>query len=1591
MKNRVLNRNSRLFKIHIFNKDKILVLLDPLFNPFQIHGLDRVKYDKILCFVLSDKSASFIIKKNTGVRGTGMLSSMDKPNYFMCATYNRNSNPILQAVRDDSLSKKSNLKETCSFYIQKLTPLAPLMSPRIGAHELHSIDHPINANARKKDQRYSMRESLEKLAKSLDASHDMGKFRDVTSAILNFQKGVAPPTYVRKLLTDYEDNTRNFQQVAEDTKHIQHTVEAPIETKNLLAEFPTQKVAKKKELHSEEPKSSRGRMRNILANPSPPPLQVSLTKKETTVRFIGDKHLRHAQLAALNFLNSDIPLKNDTYFTESILNYLNPRLTGRDQAASAAALLTPHPVELTKMGPFTPVNLGDFSKQTHREPALNIDGLVNSINVPQTRSNVTAKTGSTRQHGEDKNLFINALNGNSNDTTEPPVVNKTSSDPLLTMYYVKPIHSAINKSISSLLDNSSVATPKYEMSSYIKSEPESDSNLTSDDIPPTDLTESNDTKLDEDSNDANNITETNSVSDENANKEDSPNSMSNKNDSKMIDNNKYFNMMENNKDLNMIENNKDSNMMENNNKTATNSSKPVESKETEKHKEAPIANMKEKEKEAPTSDSNDNVDDNNNSNDTFSFLNALDGAKEPVKVEPLKTNKNHTNSFSSKANSGKKGNNFQESLQLIHAQEKNKALPNRSDSVGKISIAASNKSDGEVKFVINKNDTVNETKPAKEPAVFDMSDPLRDLEKGMTSLMNNQTEQTVDDVATMKNKSDSNSGINAKEKENKVESEKNNVKNEQSEVKNEQSDVKNEQGDVKNEQSDVKNEQNDVINYTANAQNNTKSDTESSAEKQNAKIYSYNDDDGVNLDTKVASVFGNNGLDQTDQQKKEKANPLKEKKVKAHNFTSAVAKAAQNKTTDEHKKPSNVETTLNRNITVGANTTTPVDKNTFEMVSKDDPSKSITIKFNKSNTSATHPANAVEHVEFAKEIEHVEIAVSDKGQANNITKPVLAKSYVKDRSEGAPSHNATHTIDGNFVVKYDEPLSESTTREIANNIFKAVFNTLNKTAIPPVLPITSQGVERATIEKNLEEKFTDSLFSKAFEERMNNDDDDDNLFATAIKDKIPARNGSKNDEAKELSDILGGFTDNNSTSMEASEINKNETTPTGDQNENKNSTVQKEKETPQKQEKNDEDEKQHLNNKIEEDKLNRLKKEQKNMTESANKTKDEKSSSSNFPSSFFLTETVIPPKEKATFNKAKSDEKHLFPDPEVPTPADLKDVDVQNKEDAISKENKSEKPGNEENGQQKEPLVLGKKGKDDSKNEKTVEITDENKNNKTIKIPIKQKQKNTFDGSGDGNGGSEEKQLADANMSPEDNKYNTNKDERKNENDKEDKYLNDESPKEESNKNEKFASEDDQKEEKNENEKLVKDEPQKQEENNGGKGDSLKDEDKFVKDEQNKASVDSPDQKSNNTEESKPKEVIHKLEPTHDDEGAEQKPAATKHLMSTDDESFPLVQSSSDGGSAVHTGSYNPVVQVEPVTASHANAGPLVHTASGPGVVADSTHTDASPIAASHHDINVDQVTSHSLRRHTNHIITVKDDNEKETLLTKLVNYDYGK
>ena len=41
----------------------------------------------------------------------------------------------------------------------------------------------------------------------------------------------------------------------------------------------------------------------------------------------------------------------------------------------------------------------------------------------------------------------------------------------------------------------------------------------------------------------------------------------------------------------------------------------------------------------------------------------------------------------------------------------------------------------------------------------------------------------------------------------------------------------------------------------------------------------------------------------------------------------------------------------------------------------------------------------IERVEFAKEVEHVEIAVGNKGEMDNVTKPVLAKSYVKDHGK----------------------------------------------------------------------------------------------------------------------------------------------------------------------------------------------------------------------------------------------------------------------------------------------------------------------------------------------------------------------------------------------------------------------------------------------------------------------------------------------------------------------------------------------------------------------------------------------------------------
>lgn len=80
------------------------------------------------------------------------------------------------------------------------------------------------------------------------------------------------------------------------------------------------------------------------------------------------------------------------------------------------------PASLLRLGPNKPINLHDFGKTTHREPSLNLDGLVAGVKLPLTRSNITVSS-----MDKDDTFDSNTINGGKNKTIHN-LLNQTNSN-----------------------------------------------------------------------------------------------------------------------------------------------------------------------------------------------------------------------------------------------------------------------------------------------------------------------------------------------------------------------------------------------------------------------------------------------------------------------------------------------------------------------------------------------------------------------------------------------------------------------------------------------------------------------------------------------------------------------------------------------------------------------------------------------------------------------------------------------------------------------------------------------------------------------------------------------------------------------------------------------------------------------------------------------------------------------------------------------------------------------------------------------------------------------------------------------------------
>eukprot|EP00111_Clytia_hemisphaerica_P008305 TCONS_00024234-protein len=149
--------------------------------------------------------------------------------------------------------------------------------------------------------------------------------------------------------------------------------------------------------------SQKGSTRNKV--PSLSPLQKQPSQKAITVQ----NQNQQKALTVQNQNHNDQSLQN----AAAGINQISGKLilaNNQNQVNKPKQPSTVKVAETRLIGPKYPINLHDFpSTHNHREPSLNLDGLVHSVKLPATRSHVSPLVNVLNKTGTNHNLTVNIL------------------------------------------------------------------------------------------------------------------------------------------------------------------------------------------------------------------------------------------------------------------------------------------------------------------------------------------------------------------------------------------------------------------------------------------------------------------------------------------------------------------------------------------------------------------------------------------------------------------------------------------------------------------------------------------------------------------------------------------------------------------------------------------------------------------------------------------------------------------------------------------------------------------------------------------------------------------------------------------------------------------------------------------------------------------------------------------------------------------------------------------------------------------------------------------------------------------------------
>ena len=354
-------------------------------------------------FSYIDSAASFIVERRAGIEGSGMLRLSSKPSKYMCVRKEKYIDSALQAIEKQ---ETDDFKYRCSFFLQKLR----------GENIDSAINKSIAEGGKKKSSITTPTSSSTSTKSASPTANVVTPKRGATidGLLAAFNKKLEFHQHTLQIEAAVAMEKRKKAKAAQEdlaAKKAKINSKGTASKKGKLTQQQHQAAAQQNHQASlAEISLSKTNVPSSLAQTRNPPSTPYILYQQQNSEANQMPNMVMGVRGNLYYNNNNNQVMNPISYTRqsqqnnkykamvaqskvrpSSTNKINKKLIGGQKQAknNPKAALSVHKGETRLIGPKTPVNLHDFpTTHNHREPALNLDGLVHSVKLPATRSKI---------------------------------------------------------------------------------------------------------------------------------------------------------------------------------------------------------------------------------------------------------------------------------------------------------------------------------------------------------------------------------------------------------------------------------------------------------------------------------------------------------------------------------------------------------------------------------------------------------------------------------------------------------------------------------------------------------------------------------------------------------------------------------------------------------------------------------------------------------------------------------------------------------------------------------------------------------------------------------------------------------------------------------------------------------------------------------------------------------------------------------------------------------------------------------------------------------------------------------------------------